>query len=105
MIDLKLHSDGVLLPVTAQPGARINSVRGEYVGRLKVSVTQVAEKGKANQAILALLAKELQLRKNQLELVSGDTSSEKLFLVRDCELALLEQKLQWALSEKSRKSC
>jgi uncharacterized protein YggU (UPF0235/DUF167 family) len=50
MIELGEHPAGVILPVRAQPGASRAGIRGEHAGALKVSVTQVAEKGKANQS-------------------------------------------------------
>ena len=81
MIDLKPHAVGTLLPVRAQPGARKNEVRGEHQGMLKVCVTQAPEKGKANKALVAVLAKELSLRKSQITLLTGETSSQKQFLV------------------------
>jgi uncharacterized protein YggU (UPF0235/DUF167 family) len=49
---------------------------------LKVSVTQAPEKGKANKALVELLAKGLALRKSQIELLSGETSAHKRFLIR-----------------------
>jgi uncharacterized protein (TIGR00251 family) len=83
MIAIEAHSDGCLLPVRAQPGARQTAIRGEQEGALKVSVTQVAEKGKANKAIIALLCKQLGLRRSQLTLVSGPAAQHKRFLIRD----------------------
>src|SRR5437868_7248865 len=82
MIAIEPHEQGSILPVRAQPGARRNGVDGETDGQLKVAVTQVAEKGKANQAIVAVLARELSLRKSQVELLSGATASRKRFLIR-----------------------
>jgi uncharacterized protein (TIGR00251 family) len=82
MIALEQHAAGVVVPVKALPGARKNALRGVHEGELKVAVTQVAEKGKANQAILAFLATLLNLRPAQLELVSGETASHKRILVR-----------------------
>jgi uncharacterized protein (TIGR00251 family) len=97
MIELKPHPEGTILPVRAQPGARKNEIRGEQDGMLKVSVTQPPEKGKANKALIALLSKELSLRKSQLELIAGETSHQKQVLVRDVtpdELSeLVEQRL------------
>jgi uncharacterized protein len=93
MILLLDHAEGFLLPVKAQPGARKNEVRGEQNGMLKVAVTTVAEKGKANKAILQLLAKDLELRPGQLELWHGETSSQKQILIRDCDRAELEARL------------
>ena len=83
MIDLQSHAAGTILPVRARPGARRNEIRGEQNGTLKVCVTQSPEKGKANKALIALLAKELRLRKSQIELLAGETSHDKRFLVRD----------------------
>jgi len=82
MIAIEPHADGAILPVRAQPGARRNALRGEQEGQLKVAVTQVAEKGKANRAIIEVLARKLDVRKSQVELLSGETSSRKRFLVR-----------------------
>ncbi|MDR0871207.1 MAG: DUF167 domain-containing protein, partial [Planctomycetaceae bacterium] len=70
----ELHPDGVLLSVKALPGAKRNEVRGTQGGALKVCVTQIPEKGKANKAVQEQLAKSLGLKKSQVELVSGETS-------------------------------
>jgi hypothetical protein len=86
VITLEPHHNGVILPVRAQPGSRKSELRGEQDGALKVAVTQVAEKGKANKAIVEYLAKQLGLRKSQIELISGETSAQKKFLVRDVSI-------------------
>ncbi len=99
MIDLQPHPAGVLLPVKAQPGARVNAVRGEQNGALKVAVTQVAEKGKANKAIVEVLAKSLGLKRSQVELASGETSSEKKFVVRDVTVDELAARIAAALAD------
>ncbi len=62
VIELVIHPDGVILPVRAAPGSRVSAVRGEQNGALKVAVTQVAEKGKANRAVIDVLCKSLRLR-------------------------------------------
>jgi hypothetical protein len=82
MIDLEPHAEGSILPVRAHAGARRNEIRGEHDGALRVAVTQAPEKGKANKAIAELLAKEIAVRKSQVELLSGETSAQKRFLVR-----------------------
>lgn len=101
MIDLEPHAAGTILPVRAQPGARRNEIRGEQDGMLKVCVTQVAEKGKANKALIEVLAKGLSLRKSQIELLSGETSSHKRFLVRDITPATLSATLTRLLATPS----
>ena len=82
MVELLDHPDGVVIAVRAQPGGRQNAIRGEHGGMLKVSVTQVAEKGKANKAIVAVLAASLGIKKSQIELHTGATSHDKQFLIR-----------------------
>ena len=93
MIAIEPHPEGVVLPVRAQSGSRINGLRGEHERALKVSVTQVAEKGKANQAIIEVLAKALALRRSQIELLSGETSPQKKFLLRGISVEELRDKL------------
>ncbi|NUQ64200.1 MAG: DUF167 domain-containing protein [Pirellulales bacterium] len=82
MILLEPHAEGAVLPVRAQPGSRRNEVRGVQDGMLKVCVTQIAEKGKANKAVVGVICDALSLRKSQVELLSGATSQQKRFLVR-----------------------
>ena len=82
MIKLEPHDEGVVLPVRAHASARVNGLRGQQDGALKVSVTQAPEKGKANKAIIEVLAKSLGLKRSQIELITGTTSSQKRFLIR-----------------------
>ena len=82
MIALEPHSEGTTLPVRAHPGARRNGITGCHDGMLKVSVTQAPEKGKANKALIAVLSKALDVKKSQIELIAGETSQQKRFLVR-----------------------
>jgi uncharacterized protein (TIGR00251 family) len=98
MIALEPHPAGVLLPVRAQPGARRNQITGEHNGHLKVAVTQVAEKGKANDAILEVLCESLNLRKSQVELISGETSREKKVLVSGIAMEILAKRITEAIA-------
>ncbi len=68
-------------------------MRGEQAGALKVSVTQIAEKGKANKALVAVLSDALDVRKSQLELVAGATAGDKQFLVRGTTVEQLQRRL------------
>jgi hypothetical protein len=99
MIALQSHSEGTILPVRAQPAARRNEIRGPKDGMLKVCVTQSPEKGKANKALIALLCKSLGLRKSQLELIAGETSPQKRFLVRHLTPQELAERIERALGQ------
>jgi len=85
-IDWESTPEGVILPVQAQPGARRNGIVGVHAGRLKVAVTQVAERGKANAALCEALADALKVKRSQVKLLSGPTSSQKRFLVTGISL-------------------
>ena len=92
--DIRETDDGLILAVQGQPGSRKNGINGVHNGRLKVAVTQVAEKGKANQQILKLLAKHLGISKSQLTLITGETSSQKSILITGLDRPTLETKLR-----------
>jgi uncharacterized protein len=98
VIELAPHDEGTLLPVRAHAAARQNGVRGEQDGALKVCVTQAPERGKANRAIIEVLAKELRLRRSQIELVSGETNPQKRFLIRGVPPEELAARLAKVLS-------
>lgn len=94
MIDITSHPKGANLAVRAQPGARCNEVAGVRDGALLVRVTQAPEKGKANKAIAEVIAKSIGLRRSQVELLSGETSRQKRFLVRNLTVDELSAKLE-----------
>jgi uncharacterized protein (TIGR00251 family) len=95
VIHLESHKEGVVLAVRALPGSRRDEIRGEHGGALKVAVTQAPEKGKANKAIIELLARRLGIKRSQFELLSGETTAQKRFLIRgvtaDALLSILGQ--------------
>lgn len=71
----------------ASPGAKANAIAGLWRGaegevRLAVKVTAAPDKGKANAAILALLAKALRLPKSALLVAAGETSRLKTIDIR-----------------------
>jgi uncharacterized protein len=82
VIQVSEHAEGCVLSVRAQPGARRNAIVGEQGGALKVTVTAPPDQGKANKALAELLAETLQLKRSQVELLSGPAQRDKKFLVR-----------------------
>lgn len=85
-IQITEHADGCVIAVRAQPGARRNGIVGEHAGALKVAVTAPPDKGRANDAITAVLANAFGLKPSQVEFVSGLTSRQKTF--RLCGLTM-----------------
>jgi uncharacterized protein (TIGR00251 family) len=82
MIAVEPHAEGAILPVRAKPGAKQNALLGEHGGALRVSVTAAPEGGRANEAIVVLLAEVWKLKRAQITLISGASSRSKRFLIR-----------------------
>lgn len=99
MIALTETSGGILLAVKARPGSKKNGVVGMHDGALRVAVNAAPEKGKANDAICKVLAETLQIKRQDLELVRGSTSSEKTFRVTGLTIQSLRERLEKILKD------
>ena len=80
-LNLTETANGVLIPVKVVPGASRDRIAGVLDGALKINVAAPPEKGKANKAVIALLARVLGVRKNQLAEVAGQTNPRKTIAV------------------------
>ena len=74
---------GALVAVRLTPKSSVNAIRGiargaDGTAHLKVAVTAAPEGGKANAALLKLLAKTWKLPKTSLTVASGATSRHKV---------------------------
>jgi uncharacterized protein (TIGR00251 family) len=98
VIEIGNHADGCVLPVRAQPGARKAGVQGEQNGALKVAVTAPPEDGRANKALTEALRDALGLKRSQVELLSGDKSRDKKFLIRGVDREQLRRLLDKVLA-------
>ena len=66
-----------------KPGARKTGIAGTHGGALKVSVNAPPERGKANDAVVALLSDLLDAA---VEITAGTTSQDKtVFVALDAE--------------------
>ena len=93
MIEIQLSEDQVFFHVRVTPGARRSSVGGTHDGALKISVREPADKGKANEAVIKLLAAELGLKRNAVEIKSGLTSRRKRIVISGPESSSIRDKL------------
>jgi hypothetical protein len=91
---LRAVADGVTLAVRAQPGAKNTAIVGVYgegaSAQLKIAVHAPPIEGRANSALIAFLAETFGLPKNAVELVAGELSRSKVFLLRGVTLARAE---------------
>jgi uncharacterized protein len=79
-------ADGVTLAVRAQPGAKKTAISGIYgegqEAQLKIAVHAPPVEGRANAALIEFLAETFGLPKRSVEIVSGELSRSKVFLLR-----------------------
>ena len=80
-LELVETAGGTRIKLRVKAGAQKNAILGVHDGKLKLSVTAAPEKGKANKAVLQLLAEALELPASALEIVSGGSSPDKVVRV------------------------
>jgi hypothetical protein len=101
MTPIKPYKEVSVLYVLATPQAakdRVGEIVEDADGQayLKVYVTAVAEKGKANKAIIALLVKKLDLSKSELDIIHGEKDRRKQLMVK-ISVTELESRLKFAM--------
>ena len=102
----RVSPDGVRVRLKVTPKAKRNQFGGlldEPDGgkALKVQVTAAPESGKANEAVIALLAKEWGVAKSAISVVSGATDRRKLVEIRGPSPDLLAQLQGWLAAQKT----
>jgi uncharacterized protein (TIGR00251 family) len=78
---LRRTASGVLIDLRVRPRARRTMLACDETGVLKAAVTAPAEDGKANAAVVELLAREWRLAKSAIEVVRGATARHKVLAI------------------------
>jgi uncharacterized protein (TIGR00251 family) len=73
------------LRLRVSPGARRPGIGGRHGDAWKVRVAAPAEDGRANDAVLELLARTLDVPRARLALVSGHSSRDKIVVLDGLE--------------------
>ena len=92
----KKFDDHIRLAIRLTPNGGRDAIDGiEPDGEggmlLKARVTAVPEKGKANKALIVLVAKSLSVAKSSISLASGDTSRKKILRIEGDTEDLVER--------------
>ncbi len=74
---LRADGDSVILTLHIQPSAKRTETAGLHGDALKIRLNAPPVDGKANEALVAYLAKTLGVPKSSVALVSGQTSRAK----------------------------
>lgn len=81
------------LQLKVSPKASRDAVTGWMGDTLKLSVTAVPERGKANEAVIGLLAGVLGLPRSRIRVLRGETQPNKLIEVEGMDEAELQRRL------------
>jgi uncharacterized protein (TIGR00251 family) len=92
---LRRTASGVLIDLRVQPRARRTALVRDQSGILKAAVTAPAEDGKANAAVIELLAREWRLTKSAIEVVRGATARQKVLAIEGQPDAIAASVAAW----------
>lgn len=90
---LQETKEGVILKVKVSPGAKRNQIKGVDAGVLKVAVTAPPEKGKANEAVVELLADYFGRPRREVSILRGHTSRSKTVMLAGASIQEVKAKL------------
>ena len=99
MIDVKETEDGATFAVKASAGGKRNAVVGVHGDALKVAVSAPRDKGRANEALVEVLAEALGVPKKSVALIKGETSTDKRFRIAGLNAAALRKRLDELANE------
>ncbi|HZK40636.1 MAG TPA: DUF167 domain-containing protein [Atribacterota bacterium] len=80
---LKIVGNDIVIKIKIVPGSSKNKIVGVYNNALKIAITAPPVEGKANKKCITYLAKYFDVAKSKIEIISGQTSKNKLIKIYD----------------------
>jgi|SRR5271154_3066630 len=77
MLEIQESAEAVVVTVRVQPRASKDEIAGEMAGALKIRLQAPALEGRANEALVELLAGLLKRPKSAVRILSGERSRTK----------------------------
>ncbi|MBN2133166.1 MAG: DUF167 domain-containing protein [Sedimentisphaerales bacterium] len=90
---IQADAAGVTFTAKIVPGSSRTAVAGLLDDMIKIKVAAAPERGKANQCLVAFLAKRLGVKKNAVHITAGQTSPVKRVQVKGISSETLLEKL------------
>lgn len=91
---LRRSAAGVTVELRVQPRARQAALAADGAS-LKAQVTAPPEDGKANQAVIALLAEAWRLPRSSFDVIKGQTARAKTVRITGAPEAIAERVTRW----------
>jgi len=82
MLEIQESAEAVVVTVRVQPRASKDEIAGEMAGALKIRLQAPALEGRANEALVELLAGLLKRPKSAVRILSGERSRIKRVEIR-----------------------
>jgi uncharacterized protein len=82
VIELNEKDGAVTIKVKVQPRAPKTEIVGEHAGAIKLRVAAPPVDGKANEECRRFLAKLFEVSATSVEIISGDSSRDKVIRIR-----------------------
>ncbi len=90
----QVKSNGVVLSLQVSPGAKKSEFREITPdGFLKIKLNAPAIEGKANQALVEFLSQSLEVRKSEIEIISGEFARKKRVMVKTTQAPAMVAKI------------
>lgn len=95
MPELEIQEDeqGVVLVAKIVPGSSKTALAGVLDHMVKIKVAAPPEKGKANECLVAFLARQLGVRKNAVHILTGQTNPIKHVRIEGISVRTCREKL------------
>ena len=93
MIELVEKDGAVSLKVRVQPRASRTEIAGEHGNAIKLRINAPPVRGKANEECRRFLAKALGVSLSSIEIVSGDSSRDKVIRIRNASIKRIREAL------------
>ena len=102
MIKLTFIGNSVTFSVRVQPRASQSALAGDLDGAVKIRIAAPPVDGEANDELIRFLAKLLGVGRQQVEIISGATSKNKIVritgvTIEDCQKTLQQDSLNLKL--------
>jgi uncharacterized protein (TIGR00251 family) len=81
------------LHIKVVPGSSRDRIAGRLGDAIKVQTSAAPERGKANDAVIKLIADTLGLHRNQIQIVRGHAQPRKVMEIQGIEQAELDRRL------------
>jgi uncharacterized protein (TIGR00251 family) len=79
----KITGNDIVIKVKIASDSSKNKIEGVYNNALKIFITASPVEGRANKKCIAYLAKYFDIAKSKIEIISGQTSKNKLIKIYD----------------------